>query len=57
MTYTGKLQQTFLSETVLSTHGDIKLCRSNISTETFAPQQAGGFIIKHYFRKGFLLAH
>ena len=47
---TRKLQQTFLIETVLSTHGDIILCRSNICNETFAPQQAGGFIIKHYFR-------
>ena len=34
-------------------HGVIILNRSNnscISTETSAPQQAGGFIIKYYFR-------
>ena len=39
---------------------------SQISIETSAPQQAGGFIIKYYFgilnitaadKKGFLLAH
>ena len=39
-------------ENIEENHGDTILNRSNnsqISIETFLPQQAGGIIIKHYF--------
>ena len=41
-----------ISVTIKILHGDIILNRSNnslISIETSAPQQVGGFTIKHYF--------